>query len=146
MSTMTYNETANSVTGEADAKARTRLLLTLWALGGIQAKVKKSELTSKVKQKRQGKKVGIYQGLYDELKTAGAIGIDKENQVPMVSMTETGKQMLIEALRDPEFEFEGTVVAARLANALVELIRHMDHVPPAPNSEVVSEEENNSSL
>ncbi|EAW36416.1 hypothetical protein L8106_23845 [Lyngbya sp. PCC 8106] len=146
MSTMTYNETANSVTGEADAKARTRLLLTLWALGGIQAKVKKSELTSKVKQKRQGKKVGIYQGLYDELKTAGAIQIEKENQVPMVSMTETGKQMLIQALRDPEFEFEGTVVAARLANALVELIRHMDHVPPAPNSEAVSEEENNSSL
>ncbi|ERT09320.1 hypothetical protein M595_0729 [Lyngbya aestuarii BL J] len=146
MSTMTYNETANSVTGEADAKARTRLLLTLWALGGIQAKVKKSELTSKVKQKRQGKKVGIYQGLYDELKTAGAIQIEKENQVPMVSMTETGKQMLIEALRDPEFEFEGTVVAARLANALVELIRHMDHVPPAPNSEEVSAEEENSSL
>lgn len=138
---MTYNETANSVTGEADAKARTRLLLTLWALGGIQAKVKKSELTSKVKQKRQGKKVGIFQGLYDELKTAGAIRIEKENQVPMVSMTETGKRMLIEALKDPEFEFEGTVVAARLANALVELIRQIDDAPPASNSEEISGDE-----
>lgn len=135
MSTMTYNETANSVTGEADAKARTRLLLTLWALGGIQAKVKKSELTSKVKQKRQGKKVGIYQGLYDQLKTEGAIQIEKENQVPMISMTETGKRMLIEALRDPEFEFEGTVVAARLANALVELIRQIDETIPTLNPE-----------
>ncbi|WP_413162391.1 hypothetical protein ACL6C3_25640 [Capilliphycus salinus ALCB114379] len=132
---MTYNETANSVTGEADAKARTRLLLTLWALGGIQAKVKKSELTSKVKQKRQGKKVGIYQGLYDELKTAGAIRIEKENQVPMVSMTDTGKRMLVQALRDPEFEFEGTVVAARLANALVELIRQIDDTIPYLSSE-----------
>lgn len=141
MSTMTYNETANSVTGEADAKARTRLLLTLWALGGIQAKVKKSELTSKVKQKRQGKKVGIYQGLYDQLKTDGAIRIEKENQVPMISMTETGKRMLIEALRDPEFEFEGTVVAARLANALVELIRQIDETIPLSSSDEKFEEE-----
>lgn len=146
MSTMTYNETANSVTGEADAKARTRLLLTLWALGGIQAKVKKSELTSKVKQKRQGKKVGIYQGLYDQLKTDGAIRIEKENQVPMISMTETGKRMLIEALRDPEFEFEGTVVAARLANALVELIRQIDETTLSGSDEKLGEEDSSSSF
>ncbi|MGB3531914.1 MAG: hypothetical protein WBA13_00185 [Microcoleaceae cyanobacterium] len=123
---MDYNETPTPIIGETDAKARTRLLLTLWALGGSQGKIKKSELTSKVKQKRQGKKVGVYQGLYDDLKTEGAIEIDKENQVPMVSMTFAGKQMLLTALRDPEFEFEGTVVAARMANGLVELIREVE--------------------
>ncbi len=132
---MAQNEEANPITGEADAKAKTRLLLTLWALGGTQAQVKKSELTSKVKQKRQGKKVGIYQGLYDELKTDGAIQVEKENQVPMISMTETGKHMLVQALKDPEFEFEGTVVASRLANALVELIREIDPISTEPAPE-----------
>lgn len=125
MSTMDYNNTPKPITGEMDDKAKARLLLTLWALGGTQTKVKKSDLTSKVKQKRQGKKVGIYQGLYDDLKNAGAIEIDKENQVPMVLLTETGKWMLVEALQNYQFEFEGTVVASRLANGLVELIREM---------------------
>ncbi len=126
MSNMEYNDIPTPVIGETDDKAKARLLLTLWALGGTDSKIKKSELTSKVKQKRQGKKVGVYQGLYDELKTAGAILIEKENQVPMVSMTDAGKQMLVDALRSPEFEFEGTVVASRLANGLVELIREID--------------------
>lgn len=126
ISNMEYNETTTPIIGETDAKAKTRLLLTLWALGGSQGKIKKSELTSKVKQKRQGKKVGVYQGLYDDLKTDGAIQIEKDNQVPMVSMTTTGKQMLLEAIRSPEFEFEGTVVASRMANGLVELIREVD--------------------
>ncbi len=126
ISNMEYNETAAPIIGETDAKARTRLLLTLWALGGSKGKIKKSELTSKVKQKRQGKKVGVYQGLYDDLKTDGAIQIEKENQVPMVSMTVTGQQMLLEAIRSPEFEFEGTVVASRMANGLIELIREID--------------------
>jgi hypothetical protein len=123
---MDYNDTPKPVTGEMDDKAKTRLLLTLWALGGTDGKVKKSDLTSKVKQKRQGKKVGIHQGLYDDLKTAGAIEVDKENQVPMVSLTEAGKWMLVEALQSSEFEFEGTVVASRLANGLVELIREVE--------------------
>ncbi len=126
ITTMDYNETPTPIIGETDAKAKTRLLLTLWALGGSQGKIKKSELTSKVKQKRQGKKVGVYQGLYDDLQTEGAIQIEKENQIPLVSMTQTGKQMLLEALRSPEFEFEGTVVAARMANGLVELIREIE--------------------
>lgn len=126
ISNMEYNETTTPIIGETDAKAKTRLLLTLWALGGSQGKIKKSELTSKVKQKRQGKKVGVYQGLYEDLKTDGAIEIEKENQVPMVSMTTTGKQMLLEAIRSPEFEFEGTVVAVRMANGLIELIREID--------------------
>ncbi|MGL5081356.1 MAG: hypothetical protein ACRC8A_07700 [Microcoleaceae cyanobacterium] len=125
MSTVAYDESPNSIKGEADVNAKARLLLTLWALGGIVTKVKKSELTSKVKQKRQGKKVGVYQGLYDELKTAGAIRIEKENQIPVISMTEVGKQMLVEALSSSEFEFDGTVVAVRIANGLVELIRDL---------------------
>lgn len=125
MSTVAYDESPNSIKGKADVNAKARLLLTLWALGGIATRIKKSELTSKVKQKRQGKKVGVYQGLYDELRIAGAIRIEKENQVPVVSMTEVGKQMLVEALGQPEFEFDGTVVAVRIASGLVELIRDL---------------------
>nr|WP_317267851.1 MULTISPECIES: hypothetical protein [unclassified Arthrospira] len=134
MSTMDYNNTPKPITGEMDDKAKARLLLTLWALGGTQTKVKKSDLTSKVKQKRQGKKVGIYQGLYEDLKNAGAIEIHKENQVPMVLLTETGKWMLVEALQNHEFEFEGTVVASRLANGLVDLVRAISQRTSAADS------------
>ncbi|MFM6398134.1 hypothetical protein, partial [Planktothrix sp.] len=52
-----------------------------------------------------------------------AIKIYKRNQTPMVSLTDTGKQMLIAALTNPNFTFDTTIVAARLANGLIELIR-----------------------
>jgi hypothetical protein len=102
---------------------KTRFLLTLWAMSYSQGEVKKSQLTSKVKQKRKGKKVGISQSLYDELEAANVIKIYKQNQTPMVSLTDTGKQMLIAALTNPDFTFNTTIVASRLANGLIELIR-----------------------
>ncbi len=44
----------------------------------------------------------------------------------MVSITDTGKQMLIDALISPDFVFDGTVTASRLANGLVGLIRELN--------------------
>jgi hypothetical protein len=105
---------------------KTRLLLTLWAMSCTDGEVRKSELTSKVKQKRKNKKIGVAQTVYDELKAVEAIKIYKQNQIPMVSITDTGKRMLIDALISPDFVFDGTVTASRLANGLVGLIRELN--------------------
>jgi hypothetical protein len=120
---------------------KTRLLLTLWDMDGLESKgkkVKKSDLTGKVKRKRKGKKIGNYEATYDALEQEGAIEINIENRVPLVSVTDKGREILFEGLKDPNFEFEGTVVATRLANALVRLLRNDDQagqnkaVPTSP--------------
>ncbi|WP_228041703.1 hypothetical protein [Planktothrix mougeotii] len=123
MSSTPSIDASNSVSSTTETIEKTRFLLTLWAMSCTDGEVKKSELTSKVKQKRKGKKVGVSQSLYDELQAADIIKIYKRNQTPMVSITDTGKQQLIAALTNPDFVFDATVVASRLANGLVELIR-----------------------
>ena len=123
MSSIPSIDSSHSVTSSTDVTNKTRFLLTLWAMSCRDGEVKKSELTNKVKQKRQGTKVGVSQSLYEELQAADAIKIYKRNQTPMVSLTDTGKQMLIAALTNPNFTFDTTIVAARLANGLIELIR-----------------------
>ncbi|VXD25439.1 hypothetical protein [Planktothrix paucivesiculata] len=126
MSSTPALDSSNSVTATTEIMDKTRLLLNLWAMSGTEGEVKKSELTSKVKQKRNNKKIGIAQTVYEELKAAEAIKIYKQNQTPMVSITDTGKRMLIDALSSPDFVFDGTVIAARLANGLVGLIRELN--------------------
>jgi predicted transcriptional regulator len=126
MSSTPALDSSNSVTATTGIMDKTRLLLTLWAMSCTEGEVKKSELTSKVKQKRNNKKIGIAQTVYEELKAAEAIKIYKQNQTPMVSITDTGKRMLIDALSSPDFVFDGTVIAARLANGLVGLIRELN--------------------
>lgn len=116
---------------------KTRLLLTLWDMDGLESKgkkVKKSDLTGKVKRKRKGKKIGNYEATYDALEQEGAIEINIENRVPLVSVTDKGREILFAGLKDPNFEFEGTVVATRLANALVRLLRNDDQ--PGQNKAV----------
>ncbi|WP_254174987.1 hypothetical protein [Planktothrix pseudagardhii] len=131
MSSIPSIDASNSVSSTTETIETTRFLLTLWAMSCKDGEVKKSELTSKVKQKRKGKKVGVSQSLYDELKAADVIKIYKRNQIPMVSLTDTGKQQLIAALTNPDFVFDATVVASRLANGLIELIRefHQGGIP-----------------
>ncbi|CAD5919511.1 hypothetical protein PCC9214_00566 [Planktothrix tepida] len=125
MSSTPSIDASNSVSSTTETIETTRFLLTLWAMSCKDGEVKKSELTSKVKQKRKGKKVGVSQSLYDELQAADVIKIYKRNQIPMVSLTDTGKQQLIVALTHPDFVFDATVVASRLANGLIELIREL---------------------
>ncbi|CAD5980249.1 hypothetical protein [Planktothrix agardhii] len=126
MSSTPALDSSNSVTATTVTMDKTRLLLNLWAMSGTDGEVKKSELTSKVKQKRNNKKIGVSQMVYDELKAAEAIKIYKQNQTSMVSITDTGKRMLIDALISPDFVFDGTVTASRLANGLVGLIRELN--------------------
>ena len=123
MSSTPSIDTSNSVASTTEVTNKTRFLLTLWAMSCSNGEVKKSELNSKLKQKRQGTNFGVSQSLYEELQAADAIKIYKRNQTPMVSLTDTGKQMLIAALTNPNFTFDTTIVAARLANGLIELIR-----------------------
>ena len=125
MSSTPSIDASSSISSATETVEKTRLLLTLWAMSCTEGTVKKSELTSKVKQKRKGKNVGVSQSLYDELQAADVIKIYKQNQTPMVSLTDTGKQILIDSLINPDFVFDATVVAARLANGLIALIREL---------------------
>jgi len=112
---------------ENDVKIyKTRLLLTLWDLAGentAEIGVKKSELTGKVKHKKQGKKIGKYQTIYQELEREGAIKIESRDRNILVFITEKGEQMLGEGLKNPKFYFEGPVVPTRFANVLLRWIR-----------------------
>ena len=107
---------------------QTLLLLTLWGLGGegeTAIGVKKSELTTRVKRKKYGKKIGKYQRIYEDLEKSGAIRIDGKNRAILVFITDIGKQMLNKGLQNPDFKFEGTVVATRLTNTLLRWIQEM---------------------
>ncbi|WP_210407499.1 hypothetical protein [Hydrocoleum sp. CS-953] len=120
----------NKIIGEESVEDinKTRLLLTLWDLGGegeTAIGVKKSELTTRVKRKKYGKKIGKYQGVYEELEKSGAIRIEVKNRAVLVFITDIGKQMLGKGLQNPDFNFEGTVIATRLANTLLRWIREM---------------------
>ncbi|MGD1715403.1 hypothetical protein [Dapis sp. BLCC M172] len=120
----------NEIIGEESVEDinKTRLLLTLWDLGGegeTAIGVKKSELTTRVKRKKYGKKIGKYQGVYEELEKSGAIRIEVKNRAVLVFITDIGKQMLGKGLQNPDFNFEGTVIATRLANTLLRWIREM---------------------
>ncbi len=112
---------------ENDVKIyKTRLLLTLWDLVGenpAEIGVKKSELTGKVKHKKQGKKIGKYQTIYQDLEREGAITIENRDRNILVFITEKGEQMLGEGLKNPKFYFEGPVVPSRFANVLLRWIR-----------------------
>ena len=105
---------------------KTRLLLTLWDLAGenpAEIGVKKSELTGKVKHKKQGKKIGKYQTIYQDLEREGAITIENRDRNILVFITDKGEKMLGEGLKNQNFYFEGPVVPARFANVLLRWIR-----------------------
>lgn len=104
-----------------EAQAQTRLLLALWDLGGTQQEIKKGQLTKRILSK--GKKVADYQGLFEELQQHQVIAISKQGY----SLTSPkGLEVLGEALRSSDFKFEGTIVGAWAANALVKWISQID--------------------
>jgi len=126
MSSTPSIDTSNAVASTTEVTNKTRFLLTLWAMSCSNGEVKKSELNSKLKQKRQGTNFGVSQSLYEELQAADAIKIYKRNQTLMVSLTDTGKQMLIAALTNSDFAFDTTIIASRLGNGLIKLIRELN--------------------
>jgi hypothetical protein len=101
-------------------EAETRLLLTVWDLGGIETPVKKSEINKRIQRSKE--KAADYQSFYDELHKSGDISLTAKGQTVNVCLTEKGIQMLEEGLKNPDFLFN-TNVGAKTVNALLKWIR-----------------------
>ncbi|WP_416674505.1 hypothetical protein [Egbenema bharatensis] len=96
----------------------TRILLTLWELGGVGAEVKRGELTRRVVQK--GKKSADYKVFLDQLEKDNAIAVTKST----VSLSPAGVDLLNQSLKNVDFTFSSQV-GAKTANALLKWIREM---------------------
>ncbi|MBE9160892.1 hypothetical protein [Tychonema sp. LEGE 06208] len=109
-----------------DAKAKVRVLLNLWDLGGGKMQVKKGELTKRIVRTNETSQ--RYLGVLGELQEAGAIEYSLVNRVTLVELSAKGKQVLADGLKSPDslFEFDGSQIGTRLGNALLKWIRHQD--------------------
>ena len=109
-----------------DAKAKVRVLLNLWDLGGGKMMVKKGELTKRIV--RTNETSVKYRDVLGELQEAGAIVYSLVNRVTLVELSAKGKEVLADGLksRDSLFEFDGSQIGTRLGNALLKWIRHQD--------------------
>ncbi|MEG5000199.1 hypothetical protein [Microcoleus sp. B4-D4] len=109
-----------------DAKAKVRVLLNLWDLGGGKMQVKKGDLTKRIVRTNETSQ--RYLGVLGELQSTGAIEKSLVNRVTLVELTAKGKEVLAEGLksRDSLFEFDGSQIGTRLGNALLKWIRHQD--------------------
>ena len=109
-----------------DAKAKVRVLLNLWDLGGGKMMVKKGDLTKRIV--RTNETSVKYRDVLGELQEAGAIVYSLVNRVTLVELSAKGKEVLADGLksRDSLFEFDGSQIGARLGNALLKWIRHQD--------------------
>ena len=106
--------------GVNEQQAKTRLLLALWDMGATKTEVMKGQLTKRVVQKSH--KASDYQGIFDELEKEGAIASDKNK----FALSPQGVARLSECLKNPELQFEGTIVGTWVANALVRWIAQMN--------------------
>jgi hypothetical protein len=108
--------------------SKTRLLLVLWEMEAHKKAVKRGELTKRVAKKRE--KASDYQEIFDELEQAGAIAFPQRYAISLNA--DVGVSMLKQGLQDAGFEFDGNVVAAKTANALLHWIREMDGTATKP--------------
>lgn len=109
-----------------DAKAKVRVLLNLWDLGGGKMMVKKGDLTKRIV--RTNETSVKYRDVLSELQEAGAIVYSLVNRVTLVELSAKGKEVLADGLKsqDSLFEFDGSQIGTRLGNALLKWIRHQD--------------------
>ncbi|MEG4420557.1 hypothetical protein QUA70_18485 [Microcoleus sp. LAD1_D5] len=109
-----------------DAKAKVRVLLNLWDLGGGKMMVKKGDLTKRIVRTNETSQ--RYLGVLSELQATGAIEYSLVNRVTLVELTAKGKEVLAEGLKskDSLFEFDGSQIGTRLGNSLLKWIRHQD--------------------
>ncbi|MDJ0732927.1 MAG: hypothetical protein QNJ47_02400 [Nostocaceae cyanobacterium] len=103
-----------------ETQARTRLLLALWDLGGINQEVKKGKLAKRIVSK--GTKIADYQSIFEELTEKGAIAMSKNGY----TLSPQGLEILSQGLQNPEFRFPGTIIGTWVVNALLEWISQMD--------------------
>jgi hypothetical protein len=109
-----------------DAKAKVRVLLNLWDLGGGKMRVKKGDLTKRIVRTNETSQ--RYVGVLGELQESGAIEYSLVNRVTLVELSAKGKEVLAQGLksRDSLFEFDGSQIGTRLGNSLLKWIRHQD--------------------
>jgi hypothetical protein len=113
---------ASNITGVENMQAqdKTRLLLALWDLGGAEQEVQKGKITRRIVGK--GKKIGNYQGIFDDLDKQGVIIISKKGYSLVAPKA---LEVLGEGLKNPDFKFEGTIIGTWAANALLKWITQM---------------------
>jgi hypothetical protein len=74
----------------------------------------------------QDKKVADYKGIFEELEKKGAISISKKGYSLVFPR---GLELLGESLGNQDFRFEGTIVGAWTANALLKWINEINSSP-----------------
>jgi hypothetical protein len=104
---------------------KTRLLLALWDLGGVQQEIKKGQISKRIVAK--GEKIGDYQGIFAELEKEGAIACSKTGYTLTVPI---GLEVLGAGLRNHEFKFDKNV-GAWVGNSLLRWLRQTDMVVTA---------------
>ena len=109
-----------------DAKAKVRVLLNLWDLGGGKMRVKKGDLTKRIVRTNETSQ--RYVEVLGELQATGAIEYSLVNRVTMVELSAKGKEVLAQGIKskDSLFEFDGSQIGTRLGNSLLKWIRHQD--------------------
>ncbi len=113
-------------------RAKTRVLLVLWALAGIENALGKGKILPLTRTKE---KAADYDEVFAALEADGAIALTRQKggNIKTVTLTQVGYGLLGDLLRSPDFEFEGTQIGAKLGNYLVKWIAHV------PNVSVVAE-------
>ena len=109
-----------------DGKAKVRVLLNLWDLGGGRMNVKKGDLTKRIVRTNETSQ--RYVEVLGELQASGAIEYSLVNRVTLVELSAKGKEVLAQGLKskDSLFEFDGSQIGTRLGNSLLKWIRHQD--------------------
>jgi hypothetical protein len=114
-------------------QAKTRLLLALWDMGGMNEAVKKTELIKRILQTRE--RAGDYQGFFEKLEEEGAITTTTKNRSVKIVLANKGLQMLEAGLKNPDFESSGRQVRAKDFNTLLKWIRHLDSAVSTSNGQ-----------
>ncbi|OKH50404.1 hypothetical protein NIES2101_19710 [Calothrix sp. HK-06] len=118
-------------------QVKTRLLLSLWDLGGATREVKRGELTKRIVSR--GKKVSDYQEVITQLEKEGAL-VSSKNGYSLVAPK--GLEALNEGLKSAALKFEGTTVPTWTANALLKWISENNSVVATASAPVVNSNSN----
>ena len=115
-------------------RAKTRVLLVLWAIVGIDNSLGKGKILPLTRTKE---KAADYDEVFAALEADGAIALTRQKggNIKDVTLTQVGYGLLGDLLRSPDFEFEGTQIGAKLGNYLVKWIAHVPNVSVADLSE-----------
>lgn len=110
-----------------DNRAKTRLLLHLWYLDGLNTPLKQSELTQQIKLNSQ--KAEDYQTLYQTLEEEGIIDIINESGISKIILNKIGLKELEIALKNLDFAYRPQQrVRTKDFNALLKWIREFSFI------------------